>query len=79
MAHGHTPRFHNNNGIARIAVGAREFLCMGALPPHDHPHVYLDMGSELEIVCPYCSTHYVFEKNLPHGGADPADARYDAA
>jgi len=73
-----TPHFHNTGGFARIEIGAHEFQCIGALPPHDHPHVYLDMGSENEIVCPYCSTLYVFNPALPQGGAEPAAARFTA-
>lgn len=78
MAHGGTPHFHNTDGVAKIEIGAKEFQCIGALPPHDHPHVFLDMGDENEIVCPYCSTHYVYNADLPHDGARPASARYAA-
>ena len=31
-------------------------MCVGARPPFDHPHVFLDMGDDHEIICPYCST-----------------------
>jgi hypothetical protein len=37
---------------------------MGASPPYDHPHVYLDMGSDLQIICPYCSTLFVLDDRL---------------
>jgi hypothetical protein len=37
---------------------------MGARPPYDHPHVYLDMGADSRIVCPYCSTLYVHASHL---------------
>jgi len=77
MAHGHVPHFHNSDGLARIDIGAREFMCVGALPPFDHPHVYLDMGDESEIVCPYCSTHFVFNSKLKAGMADPQSAVFD--
>ena len=33
-------------------------MCMGALPPQDHPHVFCDVGEDIEYVCPYCSTLY---------------------
>jgi uncharacterized Zn-finger protein len=42
-------------------IAVREFECTGASAPHDHPHVYLDMGGEDEIICPYCSTRYRFK------------------
>ena len=66
------PHFHNSNGVREISVGAREFMCVGATPPHDHPHVFLDMGSDVEKVCPYCSTHYVHNASLKHGETAPA-------
>jgi uncharacterized Zn-finger protein len=55
------PHFANDGGVEKIIVGVKEFQCMGARPPHDHPHVYLDMGSDGQILCPYCSTLYVYD------------------
>ena len=43
---------------------------MGARPPHDHPHVYLDMGADSQILCPYCSTLYVHDA-APRGRCRP--------
>ncbi|NOZ32314.1 MAG: zinc-finger domain-containing protein [Alphaproteobacteria bacterium] len=83
MADGATPRFHNSDGLSHIEIGARKFECIGALPPHDHPHVFLDMGGENEIVCPYCSTHFIHTSarpdtvSLPADAANPPAARYD--
>lgn len=62
-----TPKFSNDSGAARIAIGVREFECIGAEPPFDHPHIYLDMGRDTEIVCPYCSTLYRLDPALKHG------------
>ena len=56
MADHHIPHFHNDAGVAVVEIGAREFMCVGANPPFDHPHVFLDCGDDGEIVCPYCST-----------------------
>jgi uncharacterized Zn-finger protein len=67
------PHFHNEPGVPKIEIGAREFKCVGALPPNDHPHVYLDMGDESEIVCPYCSTHYSHNPALAANEARPAE------
>jgi hypothetical protein len=47
-------------------------MCTGALPPFDHPHIYIDMGGDAEAVCPYCSTLYVYDEAL-HGHANPAE------
>ncbi len=58
------PKFHNEAGKANIRIGAKEFECIGALPPHDHPHVYLDMGDGVQVICPYCSTVYVYDATL---------------
>jgi len=79
MAQSSVPHFHNTDGLPQIEVGAKEFQCVGALPPHDHPHVFLDMGKDDEIVCPYCSTHYVYNPNLKIGSAAPLSAIYHAS
>lgn len=78
MAHESIPHFHNTEGLARIEIGSREFQCVGALPPFDHPHVYLDMGKDTEIVCPYCSTLYVYNKDLAPGTSEPLSAIYQS-
>ncbi len=74
MANTGTPKFHNDMGASVIEIGAHEFQCTGARPPFDHPHVFLDMGDEHEIVCPYCSTLYKFSSALKAGAALPAEA-----
>jgi uncharacterized Zn-finger protein len=66
------PHFANDQGVAKIEIGVKEFQCMGARPPHDHPHVYLDMGGEGQILCPYCSTLYVHASDLPPEETRPA-------
>ena len=63
------PHFHNDPGVPAIEIGAKEFMCVGATPPYDHPHVFLDMGDENEIVCPYRSTLYRFDAKLDFGNA----------
>ena len=73
MAQKTVPHFHNEPGVAAIAIGTHEFMCMGALPPQDHPHVYLDMGDAAEIVCPYCSTLYKFDVSLSMSEARPPE------
>ena len=59
-----TPRVLN----LEIEIGAKEFMCIGASPPFDHPHVFLDMGDDSETICPYCSTLYRYDPSL-HGYA----------
>jgi uncharacterized Zn-finger protein len=71
---GHSiPHLHNDDGAAVIHVGAKEFMCIGAKPPFDHPHIYLDMGSDSEILCPYCSTLFRYRSSLLPDQTDPAD------
>ena len=60
MAGHRIPHFQNTAGHAAIEIGAKEFMCVGAHPPYDHPHVFLDMGHDAEKVCPYCSTLYKY-------------------
>ena len=73
-----TPKFTNDAGGPEIAIGVRELECMGATPPFDHPHVYLDMGRDTEIICPYCSTLYKFDPALHADESRPAGAAYKA-
>jgi uncharacterized Zn-finger protein len=70
------PHFHNDLGVERIEIGAREFKCTGAREPYDHPHVYLDMGDDSEIICPYCSTLFVHNPALGGAEANPAACAY---
>ena len=78
MAHESTPHFHNTEGLRSIQIGSKEFQCVGALPPFDHPHIYLDMGKDNEIVCAYCSTLYVFNPTLAPGTSEPLSAIFQS-
>lgn len=71
-----TPHFQNDAGHAEIAIGVTEFMCVGAHPPFDHPHVFLDMGSEREIICPYCSTLYRHDPSLTPDETRPQGCVY---
>lgn len=71
MAATTTPHFANDLGVEKIEVGVKEFKCMGARPPYDHPHVYLDMGADKQILCPYCSTLYVHAERLGDTETEP--------
>ncbi|MEM8750892.1 MAG: zinc-finger domain-containing protein [Pseudomonadota bacterium] len=64
MAKAIVPHFHNNDGAPQIAIGVKEFMCIGATAPYDHPHVFLDMGDDNDKVCPYCSTLFLFDGKL---------------
>jgi len=71
MAASVVPHFANDRGVDRIRVGVRELNCMGARSPYDHPHVYLDMGGDTEILCPYCSTVYEYAPGLSAIQSEP--------
>ncbi|MBA3446705.1 MAG: zinc-finger domain-containing protein [Pseudaminobacter sp.] len=64
MAGGSIPHFQNDAGHAAVEIGVKEFKCVGANPPFDHPHIFIDMGSENEAVCSYCSTLYRYNPAL---------------
>lgn len=80
MAKAVVPHFHNNSGTREIRIGVKEFMCVGATAPYDHPHVFLDMGDDDEKVCPYCSTLFKYdsalhgEETVPEDCLVPADA-----
>jgi uncharacterized Zn-finger protein len=61
---GAIPHHNNDTGAAIIVVGAKEFKCIGATPPFDHPHIYLNMGDDTEVICPYCSTCYRHDASI---------------
>jgi uncharacterized Zn-finger protein len=79
MADRIVPHFHNTEGAAAIMIGAREFMCIGALPPFDHPHIFIDMGDENEAICAYCSTLFRFEAALDPAESVPPGCRYHPA
>lgn len=78
MADSIVPHFQNDAGVETIRIGVKEFQCMGASPPHDHPHVYLDMGADDHIICPYCSTVYTYDPTLAPAETIPANCLYEA-
>ena len=73
MAESGIPHFHNDLGVALIYVGSKEFMCIGARPPFDHPHIFIDMGSDDDAICGYCGTHFKYKPSLGTGRADPAE------
>ena len=50
------PKIANDDGKKEIQITFTKFICIGASPPHDHPHVSLEMGKNKQIICPYCGT-----------------------
>jgi len=68
---------HNEPGVERVRIGVKEFMCIGALPPFDHPHVFIEMGENDEAHCPYCATLFVFDARLGRS-CDPPACAYTA-
>lgn len=76
MADHATAHFQNDLGVKEITIGVKEFMCCGASDPFDHPHVFLDMGSDEDIVCPYCSTHFKHDGDLGARETKPEGCLY---
>lgn len=76
MADVGVPHFQNDAGVASIEIGVKEFMCCGANAPYDHPHVFLDMGSENDIICPYCSTVFKYSPELTVTETRPANCLF---
>jgi len=77
MADNAVPHFQNDAGVRSIEIGVKEFMCCGASAPHDHPHVFLDMGSDNEIICPYCSTVYKHNAKLAASETRPEGCNFE--
>jgi uncharacterized Zn-finger protein len=77
MADHLVPHFQNDAGDHAVSIGVKEFMCVGAAPPFDHPHVFLDMGDADELVCPYCSTLYRYRSELHNVETDPPGHLYE--
>ena len=42
-------------------VDSKKLSCAGVEGPLGHPKVYLDMGDDNQIVCPYCSKLFILK------------------
>jgi uncharacterized Zn-finger protein len=78
MATSSVPYFKNDIGVKIIEIGVHEFKCAGTSPPFDHPHIFLDMGNEDKIICPYCSTLYQYRAELHADQSNPPECILDA-
>jgi uncharacterized Zn-finger protein len=70
------PKFKNDRGLPEVQIGVKEFKCTGVAVPHDHPHIYLNMGGADSIICLNCATR--FHDNADLGSdAIPADSVFE--
>ena len=67
------PKFKNDRGLPEIQIGVKVFKCIGVAAPHDHAHIYLNIGGADSIICPYCATGFRYNADLG-SGAIPADS-----
>ena len=70
------PKFKNDRGVPEVQIGVKEFKCAGAEVPHDHPHIYLNIGGADSIICPYCATRFRYNVDLG-SRAIPADSVFE--
>ncbi|MBL9029865.1 MAG: zinc-finger domain-containing protein [Caedimonas sp.] len=45
-----------------IYVETPSVVCDGNESPSGHPRVYLDLEKRGEIICPYCSRHFILKQ-----------------
>jgi uncharacterized Zn-finger protein len=69
-------KLRNDDGIPQIRIGMREFECIGASPPHDHPHIYLNMGAGNSMLCSFCATTFRYDAALRPGDVMPPECLY---
>jgi uncharacterized Zn-finger protein len=62
--------FHNNpqnnllsKALEIIHVDSKKVSCDGGKGVSKHPLVYLNMGKENFVVCPYCSKYFTISNN----------------
>ena len=76
-SHTGTPHFHNDLGVPEILLGSREFMCIGAKPPFDHPHVFLDMGATTRSSAPIARRSSATGRRSRAGASEPAACLWD--
>ena len=64
MARSPSPTLPTTQAPRKSSSASRNSSAWARAPPFDHPHVYLDMGEDSQILCPYCSTLYVHDPRL---------------
>lgn len=47
-----------------LVTNSKKVACDGSSPASKHPLVYLYMGENDFVVCPYCSKHFSLSKTI---------------
>ena len=71
------PKFKNDLGLKEIGIGVKEFKCIGASPPDDHPHIYLNMRGADFFHCLYCNTKYIYRPYLGRFETEPPGSFFE--
>ena len=58
-----SPDLKNKEKKELQEVSSSRVTCDGGSGTLGQPKIYLDMGQETEITCPYCSKLFVLDKN----------------
>ena len=58
-----SPDLKNKEKKELQEVSSSKVTCDGGGGTLGHPKIYLHMGQETEITCPYCSKLFVLDKN----------------
>lgn len=44
-----------------VLTDSPKVSCDGGKGPLGHPRIYMDMSGKSEIICPYCSKHFILQ------------------
>jgi uncharacterized Zn-finger protein len=47
-----------------VVVDSKKIACDGCSIASKHPLVYLNMGNDDNVICPYCSKNFVIRKEV---------------
>lgn len=54
--------------IETIRTSGKRVACEGGGGPLGHPRVWLNLGHDDQVVCPYCSRRYILAGSVHDGG-----------
>jgi uncharacterized Zn-finger protein len=53
---------HQNSPLETVQVSSKQVSCQGSKGASTHPLVYLNMGKNDSITCPYCSRFFTIKQ-----------------